>query len=73
MGYLFDSVEYSIFLLLECFTDVDVFSCILSADGEVFGFPNGRGYLLLNPSVKLHALLGSVASDLESWVACCDR
>jgi hypothetical protein len=43
MGYLSDSVDYSSSSLLECFTDVSVFPCILSADGETFGFTCGRG------------------------------
>jgi hypothetical protein len=43
MGYLSDSVDYSSSSLLEYFTDVDVFSHILSADGETFVFTRGRG------------------------------
>jgi hypothetical protein len=43
MGYPSDSVDYSSSSYLECFTDVDVFPCILSADREVFGFTHGRG------------------------------
>jgi hypothetical protein len=50
VGYLSDSVDYSSSSQLECFTDVGVFPCILLADAEAFGFP----------SVKLHALHGSV-------------
>jgi hypothetical protein len=43
LGYLSDSVDYSSSSLLECFTDVGVFPCISSADGEAFGFTHGRG------------------------------
>jgi hypothetical protein len=43
VGYLSDSVDYSSSSQLECFTDVSVFPCILSADGEAFGFTRGRG------------------------------
>jgi hypothetical protein len=43
MGYLSDSVDYSRSSYLEWFIDVGVFPCILSADGEAFGFTHGRG------------------------------
>jgi hypothetical protein len=43
MGYLSDSVDYSRSSYLEWFTDIGVFSCILSANGEAFGFTRGRG------------------------------
>jgi hypothetical protein len=43
MGYLSDLVDYSSSSLLECFTDVGVFPCILSADGEAFRFTHVRG------------------------------
>jgi hypothetical protein len=43
MGYLSDLVDYSSSSVLECFTDVAVFPCILSANGETFGFTRGRG------------------------------
>jgi hypothetical protein len=42
-GYLSDSVDYSSSSYLECFTDVGVFPCILSVDGETFGFTRGIG------------------------------
>jgi hypothetical protein len=38
VGYLSDSVDYSSSSYLECFIDIGVFPCILSADGESFGF-----------------------------------
>jgi hypothetical protein len=44
MGYLSDSVDYSSSSYLECITDIGVFSCILSADGEAFGFTRRRGF-----------------------------
>jgi hypothetical protein len=40
-GYLSDSVDYSSSSYLKCFTDAGVFPCILSADGEAFGFTHG--------------------------------
>jgi hypothetical protein len=43
MGYLSDSVDYSSSSQLEFFTDVGVFSYILSADREAFGFTHGHG------------------------------
>jgi hypothetical protein len=43
VGYLSDSIDYSSSSQLECFTDVGVFPCILSADGETFGFTHGHG------------------------------
>jgi hypothetical protein len=43
MGYLSDSVDYSGSLYLECFTNVGVFPCILTTDGEAFGFNRGHG------------------------------
>jgi hypothetical protein len=43
VGYLSDSVDYSSSSQLECFTDIGVFPCTLSADGETFGFTLGRG------------------------------
>jgi hypothetical protein len=43
VGYLSNSVDYSSSPYLECFTGVGVFPCILSADGETFGFTRGRG------------------------------
>jgi hypothetical protein len=43
VGYLSNSVDYSSSSELECFTDFGVFPCILSADGETFGFTRGRG------------------------------
>jgi hypothetical protein len=43
MGYLSDLVDYSSSLYLECFTDVGVFRCSLSAGGEVFAFTRGCG------------------------------
>jgi hypothetical protein len=43
VGYLSDSVDYSSSSLLECFTDVGVFPCIIPADGEAFGFTHGHG------------------------------
>jgi hypothetical protein len=43
MGYLSDSVDYSSSLYFECFTDVGVFPCILSTDGEEFGFTRRCG------------------------------
>jgi hypothetical protein len=43
VGYLSDSVDYSISSLLECFTSVGVFPFILSADRQAFGFTHGRG------------------------------
>jgi hypothetical protein len=43
LGYLSDSADYSSSLLLECFTKIDVFPCILSADRETFGFTRGHG------------------------------
>jgi hypothetical protein len=43
MGYLSDSVDYSCSSYLECFTDVGVFPCISSADGEAFDFTRGCG------------------------------
>jgi hypothetical protein len=43
VGYLFDSVDYYLSLLLERFTDVGVFRCISLADAEAFGFTRGRG------------------------------
>jgi hypothetical protein len=42
VGYLSNSVDYSSSSQLECFTNVRVFPCILSADGETFGFTRGR-------------------------------
>jgi hypothetical protein len=41
--YLSDSVDYSSSSYLECFTDVGVFPCNISADGETFGFTRGHG------------------------------
>jgi hypothetical protein len=41
VGYLSDSVDYSSSSLLKCFTDVGVFLCILSTNGEAFGFTRG--------------------------------
>jgi hypothetical protein len=38
-----DSVDYSSSSYLECFTDVGVFSCILLADEEAFGFTRRHG------------------------------
>jgi hypothetical protein len=43
VGYLSDSVDYSTSSYLMCFTDVFVLPCILSADGETFGFTHGCG------------------------------
>jgi hypothetical protein len=43
LGYLSDSVDYSSFSYLECFTDVGVLPCILSADGKTFDFTHGCG------------------------------
>jgi hypothetical protein len=43
VGYLSGSVDYSSSSYLECFTNVGVFPCILSADREAFGFTHGRG------------------------------
>jgi hypothetical protein len=42
--YLSDSVDYSSSSYLECITDIGVFSSILSADGEAFGFTRRRGF-----------------------------
>jgi hypothetical protein len=125
VGYLSDSVDYSSSSLLKCFTDIGVFPCILSAQGNIWLY-SWMWCLGLNPSMKLHALhrsvvptgvivllwlcnpprrghgepakpgllyplvwipccdtvseklgsqhrVGSIPSDLESWVACCDR
>jgi hypothetical protein len=46
VDYLSDSVDYSSTSYLECFTDVGVFPCILSTDGETFGFTCGCGVRL---------------------------
>jgi hypothetical protein len=43
VGYLSDSVDYSSSSLFECFTDVGMFPCILSVDGETFSFTRGCG------------------------------
>jgi uncharacterized protein YdiU (UPF0061 family) len=43
VGYLCDSVDYSSSSYLECFIEVGVFSCILLADWETFGFTHGCG------------------------------
>jgi hypothetical protein len=43
VGYLSDSVDYSSSSWLEYFTDVAVFSHILSNDGETFGFTHRCG------------------------------
>jgi hypothetical protein len=43
MGYLSDSVDYSSSSMLEYFTDIGVFSHILSGNGETFGFTHGHG------------------------------
>jgi hypothetical protein len=43
MGYLSDPEDYSSSSYLKYFTDVGVFSHILSANGETFGFTRGRG------------------------------
>jgi hypothetical protein len=43
VDYLSDLIDYSSSSLLKYFTDVGVFSHILSADGETFGFTHGCG------------------------------
>jgi hypothetical protein len=43
VGYLSDSVDYSSSSQLKCFTDIGVFPCTLSVDGETFGFTLRRG------------------------------
>jgi hypothetical protein len=43
VGYLSNSVDYSSSSYLECFTDVGVFSCISTTDGEAFGFTHRCG------------------------------
>jgi hypothetical protein len=43
VGYLSDSVDYSCSSLVEWFTDIGVFFCISSVDGEAFGFTHGHG------------------------------
>jgi hypothetical protein len=43
VGYLPDSVDYSSSSYLECCTDVGVFPCISSSDGEAFGFTRRCG------------------------------
>jgi hypothetical protein len=43
VGYLSDSVDYSLSSYLEWFTNVGVFPCISSADEEAFGFTCGHG------------------------------
>jgi hypothetical protein len=43
VGYLSDSVDYSHSSELEWFTNIGVFLCISSADGEAFGFTRRCG------------------------------
>jgi hypothetical protein len=60
VGYLSDSVNYSSSSYLECFTDISVFPCILSADGETFDSSHRCG-------VRVSILQWSSTPCTEVW------
>jgi hypothetical protein len=65
VGYISDSVDYSLSSLLEWFTDVGVLPRISSADEETFGFTHecGTGFKSFSEAPRLAWKCGTLRSD----------